>query len=158
MPATGYGSLIVPRVHTRLTNCIEYRLMNAAAMKKTGNCTVWNTAGSFFGVVFLGMIAGLMPVGHELLARGAADSHVDGSRRSLAANDLQTANQAQAAGSAFEAGWRYTKDGWQNRTLWEKPAPVSKPALHPAIVATFQLLLCLAVLIGCSASKRRYRV
>ena len=131
--------------------------MNAAKMKKTGNCNVWNTARSFLGFVLLGLIAGLIPVGHELLARGAHDSYADNTRGSLAANDLQTANQAQAVGGAFEAGWRYTKDGWQNRTLWEKPPPVGKPALHPAVVAAFQLLLCLAVLIGCSANKRHLR-
>ena len=129
--------------------------MNAAKMKKADNCKVWNTAGAFLGFVLLGMIIGLIPVGHELLAREYCTTYADNTRGSLAANDVQMANQAQAAGGAFEAGWRYTKDGWQKRTLWEDPGPIRKPALHPAVVAAFQLLLCLAVLIGFSANKRR---
>ena len=136
--------------------------VNAAKMKKPCTCNVWNTAGAFLGYVLLGpallgMTAGLIPVDQELLARESYDTHADNTRGSLAANDLQTANQAQAAGGAFEAGWRYTKDGWQNRTLWENPASVRKPALHPAIVGAFQALLCMVVLIGFSANKRRLR-
>lgn len=172
MPATGYGGLNVFWVHMWPVSCIKYRRkgackeepgfsqrVNAAKMKKTGNCNVWNTAGSFLGLVFLGMIAGLIPVGHELLVRGHYDydTHAGNTRGSLAANGLQKANQVQAAGGAFETGWRYTKNGWQNRTLWENPASVRKPALHPAIVGAFQALLCMVVLIGFSANKRRLR-
>ena len=124
-------------------------------MRETGDYIAWNTAWAFLGFVLLGIIAGLIPVGEELLARGIDISRADDSSQTLAANDLTTAHQAQAADGAFEAGWRYTKDGWQNRTLWEKPAPVREPDLHPAIVAMFQLMFCLVVLIGFSASKQR---
>jgi hypothetical protein len=101
------------------------------------------------------MIAGVIPAGYELLDHGAHGSYADNTHGNLAINSLQTANQAQAAGETVDSGWRYTKDGWQNRIFWESPPPVRKPALHPTVVGAFQLLLCLAVLVGFSANGRR---
>ncbi len=66
------------------------------------------------------------------------------------------AKESQPANESFKAGWRYTKNGWQNRMEWQDPAPVRTPALHPAVVGSLQLLISLAALIGFSTSKRRF--
>ena len=123
---------------------------------KLDNRAFWNTIWPFLGYVLLGMVAGLLPVSHDLLAHGNPESRAEESGEYLAANIAQTSGQAQA-GNAFEAGWRYTKNGWQNRTSWEKPAPIKKPALHPFVVGALQLLLCLTILIGFSVKRQRLK-
>ena len=72
------------------------------------------------------------------------------------AHSAHIAQESQSTDKSFNAGWRYTKNGWQNRTEWQDPAPVSKPALHPAIVGSLQLLISLAALVWFSTSKQRF--
>lgn len=96
-------------------------------------------AWSFFTLVVLVIAAAHMPADYTLSAL------MNNSAR--AAHATHAANKFPAASESFKAGWRYTKNGWQNRLEWQEPAPVSKPALHPAVVVSLQLLISLAALI-----------
>ncbi len=100
---------------------------------------------TFVGLVLLVMAAAFIPTGYSL------PTLVDNS-----AGATHIAKVSQSANESFKAGWRYTKNGWQNRMEWQDPAPVSKPALHPAVVGSLQLLISLAALVGFSTSKQRF--
>jgi len=41
--------------------------------------------------------------------------------------------------------WRRTVDGWQRSSDWDPAVKREAPALHPAVVGSFQLLLVLTV-------------
>lgn len=49
---------------------------------------------------------------------------------------------------ARQLDWVHTRDGWEPRIGWE-PAPVPyEPSIHPAVVATGEVLLSLIALIA----------
>lgn len=45
-------------------------------------------------------------------------------------------------------GWRRTPEGWQRATWLAPQTAVGRPALHPAVVGLFELLVCLAALVA----------
>ena len=106
---------------------------------------------TFFIIVVLAIAAAVIPAGYSLptlLGNSVVAAH--------AAHAAHAAKESRIANESFKAGWRYTKNGWQNRMEWQDPAPVRKPALHPAVVGSLQLLISLAALIGFSTSKQRF--
>ena len=108
-------------------------------MNKPQPGSLRNIGLSFLAIVALMIIAAYMPAEYSLSALMDNSVH--------AAHTAQAAKELPSASESFEAGWRYTKNGWQNRLEWEDPAPVRKPALHPAVVVSLQLLISLAALI-----------
>ncbi|MEX0714378.1 MAG: hypothetical protein WD278_18725 [Pirellulales bacterium] len=54
---------------------------------------------------------------------------------------------ASQAGQQFENPWRRTPHGWQKVSYWQPPPPY-RPALHPAVVATLEILLSLIALVA----------
>lgn len=48
--------------------------------------------------------------------------------------------------------WRHTRLGWQRRDRWDLGPRRGEPKLHPAVVATLELLLSLAALLVFSSS------
>ncbi len=51
--------------------------------------------------------------------------------------------------------WRRTARGWQHSSDWAPPLKIDPPALHPAVVGSFQLLLVLAVSLAFDTSGAR---
>ena len=100
---------------------------------------------TLLGLVLLVIAAARIPAGYSL------PTLVDNS-----AGAAHIAKESPSANESFKAGWRYTKNGWQNRREWQDPDPVRTPALHPAVVGSLQLLISLAALIGFSTSKQRF--
>jgi hypothetical protein len=55
---------------------------------------------------------------------------------------------ASQAGQQFENPWRRTPHGWQKVSYWQPAPPPYRPALHPAVVATLEILLSLIALVA----------
>jgi hypothetical protein len=47
-----------------------------------------------------------------------------------------------------ETGWRRTVDGWESPYSWSRTAPSQELPLHPAVVASAELLFCLLALVA----------
>lgn len=62
----------------------------------------------------------------------------------LAAESPPPADQRPPA----DLSWRRTRDGWQRATWLADPIPVHRPALHPAVVGTLELLLSMTALVA----------
>lgn len=121
-------------------------------MKKMGISPVQNTVLALAGFFVLGTIAGLIPRADELLTNITNAASARSENLQPPADNMPSLGAAHAA-NAFECGWRYTKNGWQNRKNWQKPSPVEKPALDPVVVGSLQFLVCLAVLVAFSSQK-----
>ncbi|MBN2294184.1 MAG: hypothetical protein JXM70_17285 [Pirellulales bacterium] len=104
---------------------------------------VRNVGLSLLALAFLVIAAANIPAEYSLPAM--LDSNADAAHNG--------SEQSQPTIGSFESGWRYTKSGWQKLSDWERPAPVSKPALHPVVVGSMQLLVSLAALIAFSARR-----
>ncbi|MEA1952169.1 MAG: hypothetical protein U9N87_12355 [Planctomycetota bacterium] len=114
-------------------------------MNKTRVRGARNVGLSFFALVLLLIAAANIPAEYSLPAL------LDNS--AAAAHNANVDKESQPANESFKSGWRYTKNGWQNLSDWKKPAAVNKPALHPAVVGSLQLLVCMAVLVAFSPRK-----
>lgn len=51
--------------------------------------------------------------------------------------------------SPVDDPWRRTENGWERIDQWEPPAP-RQDHVHPAVVATLELLISLGALVGLS--------
>ncbi len=117
---------------------------NRHHMYKPRACSIRKIGWALLGLVVLVIAAAHIPSSYSLptpLDNSAAAAHI--------------AKESQAANDSFKTGWRYTKNGWQNRREWHHPLPVRTPALHPAVVGSLQLLISLAALIGFSTGKKQ---
>ncbi len=47
-----------------------------------------------------------------------------------------------------DTGWRRTRDGWERQSSWAPEQPARKPALHPALIGTIQILFTVAALVA----------
>jgi len=55
----------------------------------------------------------------------------------------------------ISSDWRRTDAGWRRVSTWTEPSGVESPALHPAVVASFQVLLVLTVSLALDMGKTR---
>lgn len=51
--------------------------------------------------------------------------------------------------------WRRTRDGWQPVSMVLVGPSIRRPALHPAVVGMFELLVCVTALVAFPAPKSR---
>ena len=56
--------------------------------------------------------------------------------------------------TAYATDWVRTADGWESRRVVEPYRPLAPPAVHPGVIAGFQLLASLLVLAAFPASAR----
>jgi len=63
----------------------------------------------------------------------------------VTADSHSQSREADALGN-----WRRTTNGWERRAQWSAPLIASDPALHPAVVASFEVLAVLLVLLATS--------
>jgi len=63
------------------------------------------------------------------------------------AGEVELAAAAPSAGRV-DTDWRRTRNGWERQSSWIEDTPPRRPALHPAMVGTFQLLASVAALIA----------
>ncbi len=118
---------------------------NRHQMNKTRVCGVRNVGLSIFALTLLVIAVANIPAEYSLPA--LLGSSTDAEHNANIDKDSQPVNES------FKTGWRYTKNGWQNLQDWEKPASVTKPALHPVVVSSLQLLVSLVALIASSTRK-----
>jgi hypothetical protein len=57
---------------------------------------------------------------------------------------------ADAPTPAVETPWRRTVDGWEKTANWTVDSRPRRPAIHPSLVASMELLLVLAALVAFS--------
>ncbi len=64
--------------------------------------------------------------------------------------------QRQVLSQSPGLSWVRTTDGWEDHELlWSEYGPTENPALHPLLVATFQLSASLFVLVAFPSAPRR---
>ncbi len=71
------------------------------------------------------------------------------------------ANVAAAPGSVGRAvasedasgGWRRTRDGWQRIELFRPAIPYRRPALHPAVIGSLEILLTMTAMLALSRQR-----